>query len=111
MITELPLGCRWRRPTLEDAEAILELVARRNTAMVGFADFTLDEVRDELVQPGFDPTVDGWLIHDDAGAVVGYGWAFGKGDTDMVDIDVVADDAVADWLWDEVLRRAVEMGA
>jgi ribosomal protein S18 acetylase RimI-like enzyme len=110
-MTELPSGYCWRRPTLADAAAILELVARRNTAMVGFADFTLDEVRDELVQPGFDPSVDAWLIHDGAGAVVGYGWAIGKGDTDMVDIDVVADDAVADWLWDRVLRRAVEMGA
>lgn len=111
-MTELPLGCRWRRPTLGDAEAILELVARRNTAVVGFADFTLDEVRDSLTEPGFDPTVDGWLIHDREGAVAGYAWAFGKGDTDMVDIDVVAeDDAAADWLFDQALRRSVEIGA
>lgn len=111
-MTELPGGFRWRRPTLDDAEAIVGLLAPRNTALVGFADITLDEVRDAFAEPGFDPTVDGWLIHDDAGAVAGYAWAFGKGDTDMVDIDVFADDdAVADWLWDQVLRRSVEIGA
>jgi hypothetical protein len=30
----------------------------------------------------------------------------------MVDIDVIADaDDLADWLWDQVLRRSVEIGA
>jgi hypothetical protein len=67
--TEPPGGHRWRRPTLDDAEAIYELVARRNTAVVGFADTTLADVRDGLTEPGFDPAVDGWLVHDDVGAV------------------------------------------
>jgi hypothetical protein len=50
-MTELSSGYRWRRPTLDDAEAILELVARRNTAVVGFADVTLDDIRDEPRSP------------------------------------------------------------
>src|SRR5580765_5593823 len=110
-MTQLPRGFRWRRPTLDDAEAILELVARRNTALVGFADFTLDEVRDAFNEHGFDPNVDAWLIQSDD-IVVGYGWVFGKGDTGMADVDVFADDdAVADWLWDQVLLRSAEIGA
>jgi ribosomal protein S18 acetylase RimI-like enzyme len=109
---ELPSGCRWRRPTLDDAEAILELVTDHNTALVGFGDVTLDDIRDELADPGFDPTADAWLIHDSAGNVAGYGWAYGKGVSAMVEVDVVAGDAaVADWLWAQVLGRAVEMGA
>ena len=111
MMTELPGDCRWRRPTLVDAEAIFGLVAERNTALVGFPDVTLDDVRDELTEPGFDPGVDGWLVVDGSGAVTGYGWTMGKGASDLVDIDVIArDDVVAEWLWAQVLARAAAVG-
>jgi mycothiol synthase len=109
---ELPSVYCWRRPNLDDAEAILLLVSEHNTALVGFPDFTLDDVRDGLIEPGFDPAVDGWLVHDSGGVVAGYGWAYGKGVSDMVDVDVVAGEAeVADWLWARVLERAATMGA
>ena len=112
MVTELPAGCRWRRPRLEDAESILGLVAAHNTAAVGFADCTLDEMRDGLNEPGFDPNLDGWLVHDSSRTVVGYAWAFGRGESDLIDVDVFApDDAVADWLWERALGRAAELGA
>jgi hypothetical protein len=55
-MTELPSGCRWRRPTLDDAEAIHGFVARRNTALVGFADITLDEVRDDRIPASIRPS-------------------------------------------------------
>ena len=112
MTADLPAGRHWRRPNVDDAPAIFALVCERNNAVLGFPDATLDDVRDELTEPGFDPTVDGWLVDDESGVVVGYGWAFGKGTSDMVDIDVIAGDAaVADWLWGRVLERAAEMGA
>jgi mycothiol synthase len=108
----LPNGCTWRRPRIDDAEPILAMVAERNEDAIGFSDITLDDVRDELTEPGFDPRVDGWLVHDRSGAVAGYGWAFAKGASDMVDVEAIAaDDAVADWLWAQVLRRAAAMGA
>ena len=111
MTTGLPSPWHWRRPTLDDADAIYGLVAAHTTALLGFADVTLDDVRDELGEPGFDPAADGWLVHAD-GRVAGYGWAYGKGDSGNVDVDVIAAaDAVAEWLWRQVLRRAVEMGA
>ena len=56
MSSELPDGCSWRRPNVGDAEAVLDLVTKHNTALVGFADCTLDDLRDELTDPGFDAT-------------------------------------------------------
>jgi mycothiol synthase len=111
-MSQLPRGCRWRRPTADDAEAIFGLIATRNAALVGFADVTLDDIRDEFNEPGFEPSIDGWLIFDGAGLVAGYGWAVGKRGSDMVDVDVVAaDDVVAEWLWARVLGRAAEVGS
>ena len=111
MSRELPVGFQWRRPLRDDAEAIFAVIDRHNTPLVGSADITLAEVRDELSEPGFDPNSDAWLVGDDAGVDVAYGWAYRKGTSDMVDIDVYADDAVAGWLWDEVLARARGLGA
>lgn len=108
----LPPGHTWRRPTPDDAEGFYALVAAHNTAVVGFADFTLDDARDQLTEPGFDPSVDGWLVHDAAGALVGFGWTFGNGDSDQVEGEVIAgDDDVADWLFGVVEERADEIVA
>ena len=107
----LPVGFEWRRPGRQDAEAIFAVIDRHNTPLVGSPDITLAEVHDELSEPGFDPDSDAWLVGDDAGVDVAYGWAFRKGASDMVDIDVHADDAVAGWLWTQVLARARALGA
>jgi len=110
--TDLSAGCTWRRPRIDDAQAIYDLVAARNTAIIGYPDCTLDDVRDELEEPGFDPEVNGWVVHDRGGALAGYGWAYGEGHSDVVNVDVVATDAaVADWLWSNVLERATAIGA
>jgi ribosomal protein S18 acetylase RimI-like enzyme len=110
MSPELPDGFTWRRPGRDDAEAVFAVIDRHNTPLVGSPDITLREVRDELHEPGFDPDADGWLVSDDAGVDVAYGWAYRKGASDMVDIEVLADDAVADWLWAQVLARARALG-
>jgi ribosomal protein S18 acetylase RimI-like enzyme len=111
MTSGLPVGFQWRRPGPPDAEAIYAVIERCNTPLVGAADITLDEVRDELCEPGFDPDQDAWLVTDADGVAVAYGWAFGKGTSDMVDVDLYADDAIADWLWAQVLDRARALGA
>ena len=79
MSAELPVGFQWRRPAPEDAEAIFAVIDRHNTPLVGSADITLMEVRDELSEPGFDPHTDAWLVGDDAGVDVAYGWAYRQG--------------------------------
>ncbi|WP_433022224.1 hypothetical protein [Kribbella sp. CA-294648] len=99
MTAALPAGYTFRRPSKDDVEAIYELVAACNTAAIGFADFTLDDMADELTEPGFDLDQDAWLVY--AGeTLVGYGAAYGKGDDHrIVDVDAYsAERDVAEWL-------------
>jgi mycothiol synthase len=104
-------GLIGRPAELSDAEAIFELVSAYNTAIVGFPDITLDDVRDDLAEPGFDSVTDSWLVFDSDERLVGYGWACANGDSDEVDVDVLTtDSAVAEWLFDRVSERALEMG-
>ncbi|MFE2757454.1 GNAT family N-acetyltransferase [Actinosynnema sp. NPDC059335] len=107
----LPAECTVRPPRPEDAEPILGLVHAYTTAVIGFADYTLEDMCDELRRPGVDLERDAWLVLDAAGAPVGYATANGKSGSDEVDVDVVsADPAVADWLFERVLARAREIG-
>lgn len=108
----LPAGYTTRAPELADAEQIFDFVSAYNIALVGFPDITLDDVKDELVEPGFDARTDGWLVFGPDGALAGYGWAMGgAGDSDLVDVDVIAPAReIADWLFDRVLSRAAGIG-
>ncbi|HEV7651745.1 MAG TPA: GNAT family N-acetyltransferase [Actinophytocola sp.] len=83
-----------RAPGLTDVDAITELVRAYSTAVLGFADFTAEDVRDDLTAPGFDPARDGRLVLDAHGRALGYASAHGKGESDRVEIDVVAPDPV-----------------
>lgn len=109
---ELPKGYVVRAPRIEDAAAILALVVGYNEAIIGFGDFTLDDVRDELTEPGFEPATDGWVIHDGDGRLVGYGWAMGDhGGGDLVDVEAIGHNPlVSRWLLDRAIERAVEIG-
>jgi hypothetical protein len=51
MTAALPEGYSSRPPQLSDAEALFELISACNTAVIGFADFTLDDMADELSEP------------------------------------------------------------
>jgi mycothiol synthase len=107
----LPGAYTVRPPEHGDAEALFELISAYNLAVVGFADCTLDDIADNLAEPGFDCATDGWLVLAAGGRPVGYATTFGKGDRQVIDIDVVSQDpAVADWLFEQTLRRAQEMG-
>lgn len=108
----LPAGYTSRAPVIADAERILDLVFAYNTPIIGFGDFTIEDVRDELTEPGFDPAADGWLVFDPRQELVGYGWAMGqRGDGDIVEVESIAlDPVVARWLLDRALERAAEIG-
>ncbi|MFD0200630.1 MULTISPECIES: GNAT family N-acetyltransferase [Saccharothrix] len=107
----LPAGHTVRPPRPEDAELILGLVHAYTTAVIGFADYTLEDMCDELRRPGFDLERDAWLVLGPAGEPVGYATTNGKSGSDEVDVDVVsADPAISDWLFTRVLGRAREIG-
>lgn len=110
-LADLPPGLAVRRPTTADGEAIHQLVAACDVLVLGRSDTTLEDVRDELAEPGFSLEQDGWLVHD-RDRLVGWGWACRKGTSEHVDIDVYTDlgaPAAAEWLWTAVVRRAVEI--
>ncbi|NUT41035.1 MAG: GNAT family N-acetyltransferase [Thermoactinospora sp.] len=103
-----------RRPRVEDAPEIFELASACTVESIGFADVTLDDIADELVEPGFDRERDGWLAWRD-GTLVAWAWACRKGDSDNVDIEVLVrpgtPDDLAPRLWELVLGRAREIAA
>ncbi|TMR98515.1 GNAT family N-acetyltransferase [Nonomuraea basaltis] len=103
-----------RRPRLEDAAAIHELVAAYDTSVIGRPDMTLDDIADELVEPGFDRDKDGWLAYDADGTLVAWAWACANGDSDLVEIEVITRPGVeglADELLGTVTGRARELAA
>ncbi len=59
-----------RRPTLDDAEGILAVGIARDIADVGYPDYSLDDVREELTEPGLDLERDAWVVCDGDGRVV-----------------------------------------
>ncbi|MGB3444357.1 MAG: GNAT family N-acetyltransferase [Actinophytocola sp.] len=109
----LPAGHTVRAPRLgdEDVHALHALVRDYTLAVTGAEDFSLDDARDELTEPGFDPARDGRLVHDGTGRLVGAGTVHRKNGGGLADVDVVADDvAVRRWLFDWVLGRARDAG-
>ncbi|MFI7127084.1 GNAT family N-acetyltransferase [Nonomuraea sp. NPDC050153] len=106
------------RPRAEDAAAIHELITAYDTAVIGGPDMTLDDVADELVEPGFDRDKDGWLARDAGGRLDGWAWACRVGDSDTVDVEVIVRPGpdpgragLEDRLWRLVIGRARELAA
>ncbi|MBB4909211.1 GNAT family N-acetyltransferase [Actinophytocola algeriensis] len=101
---ELPAGYVARAPRvgddLADARALHVLVRDYTLAVTGSADYSFDDARDELTEPGFEPARDGRFVLDAGGRLVGNAFVHRKGDGGMVNVDVVArDDVVRRWLF------------
>ena len=110
MTATLPPGYSSRPPQLSDTEALFDLVSACNKAVIGYADLTLDDMADELVEPGFAIETDAWLVYN-GNELVGYGNVFGKGVRELIDLGIVTLDPVAAaWLLTRALARAVEIG-
>ena len=88
MTAALPPGYSSRPPQLSDAEALFGLMSACNTAVIGFADITLDDMTDELAEPGFELATDAWLVYNDD-ELVGYGNVSGRGDRSILGLDIV----------------------
>lgn len=111
MTQGLPEGFTWRRPgaPAEEAPAVFGLVAACNEAVIGIADWTLDDAVEQLGDPGFDARHDAWLVHDGDGALVGFACVQHEGG-DQVGAELfTADGDLAAWLLAEITARADEL--
>ncbi len=107
----LPTGHTTRAPRLDDVGAIAALAQDYTRAVVGFADYTEDDVRDDLTEPGFDIEHDARLVLDGGGRLAGLATAIGTSGSDRVEIDVLTTDPpVCAWLFAWTLARAAELG-
>jgi ribosomal protein S18 acetylase RimI-like enzyme len=133
-------GYQVRPATVDDAQIIFEVQSAHETPLIGGPNGTLEDVLDELVEPGFNPETDGWLVLADPesqaagdvitgvdgvaleggqprvashGPAIAWGWACRKGTSDNIDISVYTrpgHEPVAAWLWDKAEARAAEIG-
>jgi ribosomal protein S18 acetylase RimI-like enzyme len=108
---ELPARYTVRPPEPADADAMFDMLAAYNTAVVGFADCSPEEIAYCITEPGFERMTDGWLVLTEGGLPVGYATALGKGDRQVVGIEVASQDPeVAAWLIERTMQRARAMG-
>lgn len=106
----LPAGHTVRPPTTDDVQTIFDLFAAYNTEAVGFADLTLEDIHNNLAEPGLDVATGAWLVHDAAGTPVGYGCVYADQGVESFDIEAAsADPQLMRWLLDTVIARSAEI--
>ncbi len=72
MTNTLPEGYEVRRPTMDDVEAVSDLLNVCDTAEYGEPDITLDDLRTEWQAPTFHLDTDAWMVIAPGGKLVGY---------------------------------------
>jgi len=111
-IAEVPAGHAVRRPHQTDVGTVFSVFATHNTALLGFADVTVEDIVDNFAEPGFDLEADAWLAHGADGRPSGYGCVFAGTGGPEHHVEVVADDpALAGWLLDQVVARSRAIAA
>jgi ribosomal protein S18 acetylase RimI-like enzyme len=111
----LPEGWTTRRPTFDDMPAILALVHASDMASIGETDFTADEVREALSDPGTDMERDCWVALDETGKIVA--WAYphnaNGGDRDFIEVYTWPDRGLPAQrpLLQTIMARVAERGA
>ena len=99
-------GCEVRAVTMEDVPAIVELVARLTTEVLGESDANEAEIRDDLTGPHFDIAADTFIALSPNGEVVAYG--MGQDEHSGVGwMDVYIDPSLDDERFAEVADAAV----
>ena len=111
MTPALPDGWTWRRPAdpEDDAPAVFALVVACNEAVIGEADWTLDDAVEQLGEPGFDAARDGWLVHDPDGALAGFACLRHEGNGQVGAELFALDDRVTSWMLDALTERCDEI--
>lgn len=107
----LPAGHTWRPATVDDAVAIQAMVAEHDTEVIGYPDCTVDDIHDQLTEPGLVIDADTWVVLFE-GAVVGWAWTYGRGSGEYIDLEVITlDPAVRSFLFSAALSRCAELRA
>ncbi len=72
MVDTLPNGLTVRAPTMDDAAAVNDLLTACAIAEFGIAYNTVEGLRAEWEQPGFNLATDAWIVLTPEGHIVGY---------------------------------------
>jgi mycothiol synthase len=104
-----------RRPVAEDAEALAGLIRACDIAILGSSDVSVVEIRDDLTQPRFNASRDGWLGLDAGGSAVVWAWVYDPHGTDHLIADLYvhpdADQDLHRAFLTRITHRAGEMAA
>ncbi len=85
MKNELPQDFTLRAPTLDDAQAVTDLLAASDTADYGEPDLSVEDIRSDWRREGFVLERDAWLIDAQNGTLVAYGFVWDTGEHARVD--------------------------
>ncbi len=69
-----PAPSRIRRPEQRDLVAVVDLLNACDVAETGAPDTTLQDLENDWMLEGFDPTADAWLAESADGRIVGYAY-------------------------------------
>lgn len=105
----LPSRFEARRPALEDAEAILAVGIARDVADLGYPDYSLDDVREELSEPGVDLARDAWVVTGEVDRVVAFALVTGAFARVLVHPEACGA-GIGGWLRERVEERVRERG-
>jgi mycothiol synthase len=98
-----PAGFDARRPTLDDIDAILRLTRACDVAVLGFGDWSADEVREQLQSPRGPAATHHWIVTDPSAADEIVGWASASDQSGgAVDVDWYVQPALAPNAYDTV---------
>ncbi|HEY1175941.1 MAG TPA: GNAT family N-acetyltransferase [Phytomonospora sp.] len=89
-MSALPDGYRILRPTLDDAEAVLDVVRAHDIATIGEPDITIEDILELMGKPGHSPETDEWLIADADGRHTAWGYVDDSYGGERLRIDVSA---------------------
>ncbi len=96
-----------RRPSTRDAGAILAMVREHDTAVLGYPDFSIEDVQAVQGSANHDPEIDEWLVYSGSELV---GWAFVENahGGDREDVEILVHPSTGDDLYAPLMRLLLD---